>query len=253
MNILDLSVNLRCRLEGIWKHVYINSKTTFNRAKLKTGLGDIIGSSEYPVKLISSHLAGNIDIKYGGVLLNCDLKTSHSGKIQLDRFVSANNLSIEAADATVKIGSFCSIAKTAILLTGHDYNRITTYYIKRHVLRENDPLEVKYKGKEVVIGHDVWVGYDTIILGGVHIGNGAIIGAGSVITKDVEPYAIYAGNPARFIKWRFSEETISTIQKTCWWHYDLDQLKQLAMKSDTPINQFLASHFIVEGVLGGQI
>ena len=144
----------------------------------------------------------------------------------------------------MKIGSFCSIAKTAILLTGHDYKRLTTYYLCRHVLKEDNPEEIHYKGRSVNIGNDVWLGYNTIILDGVRIGDGAVIGAGSVVTHDIEPYAIYAGNPAHFLRWRFSEDTINRIQKSHWWQYDLDHLKQLAERAECSIDELVSEGII---------
>ena len=74
--------------------------------------------------------------------------------------------------------------------------------------------------------------------GGV-IGNGAVIGAGSVVTKDIEPYSVYAGNPAHFIKWRFSEDLINTLMEKKWWDYDIDKLKQLADHSDESVTELL--------------
>jgi acetyltransferase-like isoleucine patch superfamily enzyme len=78
------------------------------------------------------------------------------------------------------------------------------------------PLYDRFK-EPVVIGNDVWIGTGAIILRGLSVGDGAVIGAGAVVTKDVPPYAIVAGNPARVIKYRFEEAVIKRIQASKWW------------------------------------
>lgn len=76
----------------------------------------------------------------------------------------------------------------------------------------------------VKIGHDVWIGENAIILSRVEIGNGAVIGAGSVVTKSVPPYAVVGGNPARFIKWRFDREVIEKLEEISWYEWKLDKV-----------------------------
>jgi acetyltransferase-like isoleucine patch superfamily enzyme len=87
---------------------------------------------------------------------------------------------------------------------------------------ENDLFE---EFKRVTIGHDVWIGTRAIVMGGVTIGNGAIVGAGAVVTKDVPPYAVVAGIPARVLRYRFEPEQIRMLEKIEWWNQDLDWLK----------------------------
>ncbi|MEY8675294.1 CatB-related O-acetyltransferase [Thomasclavelia cocleata] len=79
---------------------------------------------------------------------------------------------------------------------------------------------------EISIGNDVWIGANSCILSGVCIGNGAVIGAGSVVTKNVLDYAIVAGNPARVIKYRFSQEVIQLLNDLCWWDLPIDIIKE---------------------------
>jgi serine acetyltransferase len=77
----------------------------------------------------------------------------------------------------------------------------------------------------VTIGHDVWIGARVLVLGGVNIGIGAVVAAGAVVTKDVPPYAIVAGVPARIIRYRFNEDQIRTLLETRWWDMSIAELK----------------------------
>lgn len=80
--------------------------------------------------------------------------------------------------------------------------------------------------KKVIIGNDVWIGSHALILGGVKIGDGAVIGAGAVVTKDVPPYAVVGGVPARIIKYRFSQEIIDKLLEIKWWNLPENILKE---------------------------
>ncbi len=107
--------------------------------------------------------------------------------------------------AKLVIGNYCSIAPKTIFLLGaeHTTNTISTYPFKALTFGLGREAASK---RETVVGDDVWIGYGAIICSGVNIGQGAVIAAGAVVTKDVPPYAIVGGNPAKVIKYRFSEE-----------------------------------------------
>ena len=85
------------------------------------------------------------------------------------------------------------------------------------------PEELPYKG-DTVVGNDVWIGYRALILPGVRIGDGAIIAAGSVVTRDVPPYTVVGGNPARPIRARFPEDTVRALLDIAWWNWDADKI-----------------------------
>lgn len=78
----------------------------------------------------------------------------------------------------------------------------------------------------IFVGHDVWIGCGTVVLKGVHIGNGVIIGANSVFTEDVPDYAIFAGNPARLIRMRFDDEIVQLLLELRWWELTVEQLAE---------------------------
>lgn len=136
------------------------------------------------------------------------------------------------------IGSFCSIAKETTFLLGgsHSYQTISTY-----------PLAVKWFGEEtpsngpIIVDDDVWIGYRATILSGVHIGQGAIIAAGAVVTKDVPPYSIVGGVPARIIKYRFNSETIKLLMHLDYSCLNKEMISQHNHDLSIDINQLTLS------------
>ncbi len=129
------------------------------------------------------------------------------------------------------IGKFCSIASGVQFIMGsanHRISSISTYpfNVFGGAWAENTPphlSQLPFKG-DTVIGNDVWIGRDSVIMPGVKIGDGAIIAAYSVVVKDIEPYTVAGGNPARPIKKRFDEELIELLLKLQWWDFEPEKL-----------------------------
>jgi virginiamycin A acetyltransferase len=111
------------------------------------------------------------------------------------------------------IGNYVSIADNVVFILGgqHQMKNLTTFPIKACFTRIDNNIDSMSKGP-IIVEDEVWMGMGAIILSGVKIGKGAIIGAGAVVTKDIPPYSIAAGNPARILKYRFSTETINKLQ-----------------------------------------
>jgi Acetyltransferase (isoleucine patch superfamily) len=124
------------------------------------------------------------------------------------------------------IGKFCSIGKGCHIYLGgnHRLDWITTYPFYRFY---SDYVQIDFtkasKGN-VVIENDVWIGANVTILSGVKIGNGAVIGACSVVTKDIPAYAVAVGNPARIIRFRFGKEEIKKLEEIEWWNWDWKEI-----------------------------
>lgn len=128
----------------------------------------------------------------------------------------------------IEIGKFCSFADGVTILLGveHNVDWVTTYPFSA-IFHEAShiPGHPKSKGK-ITIGHDVWIGQSATILSNVTIATGAVIGANAVVTKDVEPYSIVAGNPAIHKKYRYPDEWIDCIQKIAWWNWPIDTIME---------------------------
>jgi virginiamycin A acetyltransferase len=142
-----------------------------------------------------------------------------------------------------RIGKYCSIARQVIIgVSGHNYNWVTTSPIL--TLKSygfiNDDVKEPQKAPPV-IGNDVWIGMNTIIMRGVTIGDGAVIAAGSVVTKDIEPYSIVAGIPAVHMRYRFSKEQIQELMRIKWWNWDEQEIKEKAHLF-YDIDKFIAFH-----------
>ena len=130
------------------------------------------------------------------------------------------------------IGKFCSIACGAKFIfncANHPLKSLSTYtfplFFEEWDLPKSDVVSAWDNKGDIVIGNDVWIGYDAIIMAGVTIGDGAIIGTRAVVTKDVEPYSIVGGVPAKEIRNRFSPDIIARLQELQWWNWDADIIR----------------------------
>ncbi|MGL6200631.1 MAG: CatB-related O-acetyltransferase [Lachnospiraceae bacterium] len=119
------------------------------------------------------------------------------------------SVTLMAEDTNINIGNYCSIGPDVIFMGGgeHDYKRLSTYPFQTKVYREATKKEIN---RNIVIEDDVWIGYDSLIMPGVTVGKGSVIGARSIVTKDVPPYSVYVG--CKVIKKRFSDSLIKRIQ-----------------------------------------
>ena len=131
----------------------------------------------------------------------------------------------------LQIGKFCSIACGAKFLfnsANHTLSSLSTYpfplFFEEWGLEKKDVTKAWDNKGDIVIGNDVWIGYEAVILAGVTIGDGAIIGTRAVVTKDVPPYTIVGGVPAKPIKRRFTEEIISALLEVQWWNWSEERI-----------------------------
>lgn len=134
---------------------------------------------------------------------------------------------------TLRIGKFCSIACGAKFLfasANHTQTSVSTYpfpiFFEEWDLDIGDVTSAWDHKGDIVIGNDVWIGYEAVIMAGVTIGDGAIIGTRAVVTKDVPPYTIVGGVPARDIRRRFSDDVIARLLELKWWDWPAEQIQR---------------------------
>lgn len=142
---------------------------------------------------------------------------------------------------SVKIGSFTSLGENLKLLVGGEHwtDRTSTYPFDRNWPDlPPDTAHPKSRGP-IVIGSDVWIGNDVTIRSGVTIGHGAVVGACSLVTRDVPPYWIVAGNPARFIRYRFPNWERGRLLEIAWWDWPAERVKAAAPLLIGPVAEFI--------------
>jgi phosphonate metabolism protein (transferase hexapeptide repeat family) len=147
-----------------------------------------------------------------------------------------------------KIGKFCSLASFVRINPGNHpaYTRAAqhhfTYRSEMYGLGADDAAVFAWRKENgVVLGHDVWIGHNATVMPGVTVGSGAVVGAGAVVTKDVAPYAVVAGVPAKTIKMRFPDEWIAKLEDMKWWDWPYAALKE-RMADFRSIEEFLRKY-----------
>tara|TARA_B110001469_G_scaffold124802_1_gene139104 strand:+ start:1367 stop:2089 length:723 start_codon:yes stop_codon:yes gene_type:complete len=126
----------------------------------------------------------------------------------------------------IKIGSFCSIGRGVLFYgANHSLDRVSTYFFEQNVFHSEATSCLVSKGP-IIVGNDVWIGANSIILPGVQIGDGSVIAAGSVVVKDVPNYSIVGGNPAKVLKYRFSEERRAELSELAWWGWPIEKIQE---------------------------
>ncbi|MDR5865945.1 CatB-related O-acetyltransferase [Halomonas koreensis] len=129
-----------------------------------------------------------------------------------------------------RIGSFCSIADNVVIGGGHHpidwVSSSPVFYSGANVLKKNFATHDFSPNKETVIGNDVWLGRNSLIKSGVTIGHGSVVGMGAVLTKSIGEYEVWAGNPAKFIRKRFSDEISRQLLAIRWWEWGDDEIAE---------------------------
>lgn len=152
----------------------------------------------------------------------------------------------------VLIGRFSSLADKITFMIGmnHAYKAVTTYpfgadRILKKIFGNSsvEPIDVTVPNHyQIIIGHDVWIGHGVMIMGGVKVGNGAVIGTNAVVAKDIPPYAIAVGNPARVVKYRFDADTVKKMLAVKWWNWSLQKIAD-NLQLITDVEKFLETHY----------
>lgn len=182
----------------------------------------------------------DIDVQSGNVSLKCRFegKNKVSSGVLISGGVTIGAYSYISGPGSVvhsgRIGRFCSIARGVVIgLDEHDITKMTTHpilYAKSYGVADLDGSDQLKDPPE--IGDDVWLGVNSIVLRGVTVGKGAVVGAGSVVTRNVEPYSVVAGVPARHIKFRFSHDVREVLTNDDWCALTGEQLAERLSNSN---------------------
>ena len=179
--------------------------------------------------IIGSRLFGQVTADEGVHFYQSNV----SGPVNIGRhtYLSGPRIDIIAHLNPVSIGSFCSIARgVQIQEYNHATGGLSTAFLSRRIdpKRGLSPDEIDSKGP-ITIGHDVWIGANSIIVSGITIGTGAVVAAGAIVTKDVPAYAIVAGNPARVLRYRIESASLrEELLASEWWTWPLQRIATYA-------------------------
>jgi len=167
----------------------------------------------------NSLLEGNIHLYNGARIKNSSLKGT---------MIIGSSLDSCTLVGKIIIGKYCAISGDVVFQGLNHSMNYPCMQMKYYKEVTGKDLPTESKGT-IDIGHDVWIGTRALILSGVNIGSGAVVGAGSVVTKDVEPYSIVVGNPAKHIKYRFPKKIIERLLEIKWWNLDRDDERLKAL------------------------
>ncbi len=184
------------------------------------------------------------------VIDNGDKKQFVVGSIGINSYISGMYLMMDPGEEIVNlcIGNFCSLSNEIVMHfnRNHDYNSICQHYYCSgdpetdiFTFREK---KIRQKG-QILIGNDVWIGAGVTLMAGIRIGDGALIGANAVVASDIPPYAIAVGNPARVIRYRFSETQIEKLLKIYWWNWPVEVIRERLDSFKIGIDEFLERYY----------
>jgi virginiamycin A acetyltransferase len=216
LNYIEMKLFLKRLLLRYRKNIFLDTKSDVNFNILLSKK-----DFNYPVKIIDSKC------NFESIGEGCVISEARCyGEIVLGKFVTITGPGtiIKSLKEKIYIGSFTSIGQNVCIVDfNHSFGRVSSSFISHLLLKESYLNDIQTKGP-VIIGEDVWIGSNTVILPGITIGRGSIVGAGSIVTKDVPKYSVVFGNPAKIVSRRFEKDVIDTLEDLRWWEWDNDRI-----------------------------
>ncbi|MCB9201630.1 MAG: glycosyltransferase [Flavobacteriales bacterium] len=253
-------VYIPCELQGGGERAVLEARSCGVKVKVEQDNPKLIQILKNPIWDYRSYAKGIEDGIKHIYSFNENIKTSNlikpKEKLKVGKYSFHNGNLIIKGNESVSIGSYCSFGKNiSIITSNHDTNYPATQgFLYRYSFKSSHPGEVKFppnkertKGK-VIIGNDVWIGDNVTILSGVNIGNGCCIATGSIVTKNVEPYAVVAGIPAKIIKYRFNQNIIKQLLELQWWYWSQLKIKRNQLFFNCNLNE-LSENFDLNKII----
>lgn len=154
---------------------------------------------------------------------------------------------MDSVNWSLSVGSFCSIAPGVRFVFGrHEHLEGPTTFPIREFVRGHWDTTL-WEKESIQVGHDVWIASNVLVLSGAKIGHGAVIGAGAVVARDIPPYAIAAGVPAKVLRWRMSEEQRSKMMEIAWWDWSKEKILANEALLYGDLDAFIATHWASPG------
>lgn len=192
-------------------------------SELNYNVVNLANISDFPCRIVDSRCS----IKVMGE--GCVISQSECyGDIYLGKFVTITGPGtvVKSLKEKILIGSYSSIGQNVCIVDfNHQVDKVSSCFLNHLLFGKGYLYDIKTKG-EVIIEEDVWIGSNSVILPGIRIGRGAVIGAGSVVTKDVPRYSIVHGSPAKVYAMRFDDNIIQVLEELRWWEWGTNKIEQ---------------------------
>jgi virginiamycin A acetyltransferase len=216
LNFIEMKLFLKRLLLRYKKNIFLDTKSEVNYNILVNNK-----DLNFPIKIIDSKC------NFASIGEGCVISDARCyGEITLGKFVTITGPGtvVKSLKERIDIGSFTSIGQNVCIVDfNHSFGRMTSSFIHHLLLKGNYLNDIQTKGS-VIIGEDVWIGSNAVILPGVTIGRGSIVGAGSIVTKDIPKYSVVFGSPAKIVSKRFEDNIIDKLEDLRWWEWDNDKI-----------------------------